>query len=374
MAILQIYWQIRTAHLERFAELDNDYDVQLVYHSQSYDFDLAFAERLNVRRLSFFRMISLLIRERPVIVELNEPTCFQIWPYLFSFIFIIRLLDRIKNSKTNIVAYAIDNLEPALALAGLIKVPYGLVRVPMRYAFKCLLLGYDQIAFGTQSAVKAYGRSAGHIPSSLTLKIFEPLDQACSTCSPVAKELAVIFLGHFDDRKGVIPLLNSWSEVSARVPAARLHVLGKGPLLSQVKNLCAAHPGIHLIVDPSRRQIHEYLNISRVLILLSQPAPYWKEQIGLPILEGLSHGCEIVSSDETGISDWLRANGHRVLPAGVSSTGLAQAIDDALSHSREPSVIRQFLPSENMRITAARWMWQWDNVAGRSVAPLKPAS
>ena len=65
-------------------------------------------------------------------------------------------------------------------------------------------------------------------------------------------------------------------------------------------------------------------------MLPSQPTSAWREQVGLPIVEGLSYGCTIVTTTETGLAGWLSEHRHRVLPADANEAQLAAAIIDAL--------------------------------------------
>ena len=69
---------------------------------------------------------------------------------------------------------------------------------------------------------------------------------------------------------------------------ATLALLGKGALEQEARALSVAQPSVTLEVDPPRPRIHSVLDDSRVLVLWSQPSPTWREQVGLPIVEGLS--------------------------------------------------------------------------------------
>ena len=106
-----------------------------------------------------------------------------------------------------------------------------------------------------------------------------------------------------------------------------------------------------MLLDPPREQIHRALRENSVLVLLPQ-----KEQLGLPILEALSHGCEVVTNSETGLAAWLAAHGHGVLPPDSSAEAVADAIAMALDRAalREGSL--KDLPTTDQRIEADRWL------------------
>lgn len=356
MKVLLVYSQVRTVHLERIYNFNDD--IKLIYNGTSYDFDEELANKLGAKRLSFFQTIFFLVKNRPAIAELNEPSCIGIWLHLIPYIIVIKLTNSFLREKTAIVAYAIDNIDPTRVISKWLHLPHQIVEIPFRYIFTLIVKCYDRVAFGTQSSVEIYMRATLGFPSQVEWKTFDALDKVCTFCQPIKKERSIIFVGRFDERKGLLQLMDAWQYVYARNNLARLYILGKGHLLDQVTLFSNSNKGVSVIVDPTRKEIHEYLNKARVLVLLSQPEKYWREQVGLPILEGLSHGCEIIASEETGISDWLRVNGHRVLPSYVSSIDLSKCIESALINARNRADIIHALPTEDTRMIAARWLWR----------------
>ena len=89
----------------------------------------------------------------------------------------------------------------------------------------------------------------------------------------------------------------------------------------------------------------------------TQPAEKWREQVGLPIAEGLAHGCSRVTADQTGLADWLTAHGHIVLPAGQTTEGLALGIIAALRLRRKPESVIGDLPAVDGRLAADDWLF-----------------
>ena len=140
------------------------------------------------------------------------------------------------------------------------------------------------------------------------------------------------------------------------IPAATLIMIGKGPLIDLVKAQVAT-AGVTLIVDPPRSTIFSKLARSQVLVLPSQPSPTWREQIGLPILEGLSYGCTIVTTSQTGIAEWLTKHGHEVVDPPGSIEDLASAIVRALTHPLAVREVLASLPAVDSRLSADAWMF-----------------
>ena len=166
-----------------------------------------------------------------------------------------------------------------------------------------------------------------------------------------------MFLGAFDRRKGLKQVLEAWPMVSARLPDARLRLLGKGPLEPLAVEAARSRDEVDLLVDPSRDVVHERLRTARTLVLLSQPSRTWREQVGLPILEGLAHGCEVVATSETGLASWLVDNGHRVVDPAATAQQVADAIVSSLESGRSPAEIIDTLPAVDGRKTAEGWMF-----------------
>lgn len=70
-----------------------------------------------------------------------------------------------------------------------------------------------------------------------------------------------------------------------------------------------------------------------------------------------------MTTDETSLADWLRQNGHRVVPSPVEPEEFAQALLDAMAHPLEPAAVRSSIPAIAGRIAADRWL----NAAEREV-------
>ena len=167
----------------------------------------------------------------------------------------------------------------------------------------------------------------------------------------------MIFVGAFTERKGVPLLLQAWPEVRRLHPHAELLIVGKGRLEAEVIAAGEAPLGIRVNIDPERRVIHDLLETSAILVLPSQPSPTWREQVGLPIVEGLSHGLTIVTTEETGLAEWLEENGHHVVHDPRSVTELARALSIALETRRPAQAVLAALPIRDGRLAADDWLF-----------------
>jgi len=135
-------------------------------------------------------------------------------------------------------------------------------------------------------------------------------------------------------------------------------MIGTGRLQAEVETWARGREDVTLELDPPRDRIHEVLRNRPVVILLSQRVGTWREQIGLPVLEGIAHGCEVVTTTETGLADWLESHGHSVVAPTTPALGIARHIDGALDRRATRSGSLAELPAVDQRIAADRWMFQ----------------
>ena len=149
--------------------------------------------------------------------------------------------------------------------------------------------------------------------------VIPALPAPATSIRPDRKEpQTALFLGAFSVRKGLPQVVAAWPAVAAQLPHARLTLVGKGVLESSARALAEQEPSVDVVVDPPTAEIREHLQRHSVVVLPAQPTPLWREQVGLPLVEGLSYGCTIVTTSETGLAGWLGQHGHQVIQAAGS--------------------------------------------------------
>ncbi|WP_300681137.1 glycosyltransferase [Nocardioides sp.] len=352
---VRVYRSLRTAHLERFAELE---PATVFYRHRNYDFDATLLEGLDVHQVDGALDLALrLLRRDVATLEVNEPLMLAATRTSLAAVAAVRLRGAVRRRRTRVVAYAIENLDPFATAQT--RVRRRARRSAHRIATRLLVGALDRLAFGTEAAARTY-RPWLHGPRPETA-VIPALSTPCPTCpssgGPQQGERAgVVFLGAFDERKGLRQLLAAWPTVGDLAPEATLRLLGKGALEPLARAAAATDPRVTLAVDPSRVEIHAALAGARVVVLLSQPSPTWREQVGLPIVEALAHGCEIVTTAETGLASWLHDHGHRLVAADAAPGDLAATIAEALASARGPAEITADLPAVDGRLAADRWL------------------
>lgn len=349
----RLYQTVRSAHLERAGQLA---PATILHRGTRYDFDAALADGLDLVPAGPVRAAWLLARSSVRQLEVNEPLMVLSLRRTALAIAVLRARALFGGPRVRFVSYAIENANPftrpvAGRAARLRRLEQ---RVLARYVWRCL----DRVVYGTEAAQILYASAlpAGRGPARSAL--IPALPAACD-CPPAADDETprVLFLGALAERKGFPLVLAAWPYLKVWLPNARLTVVGAGALADSARAAAAADPAIELIIAPSRVDIHSQLRRGRVLVLPSQPAPGWREQVGLPICEGLAHGCSIVTSTETGLAGWLRAHGHGLVSPGGSAEALAQALLAALREDRPVLSVLADLPGTDGRLAADDWLF-----------------
>lgn len=352
MRMVQLYDVVRTAHLERAAASPG---TEILYRVRRYDFDADAASKVISRRCSVFGLAWYALRHHIDVLEVNEPLVENAAPRAAVVIAFARLRNAVtRKPRTRVVSYAIANLAPGETVANL---PFkARVRFLLQWPFVGLVWrGVDRIAFGTREAAELYEAHFGRRRWQPEAQVIDPLPNA-SGAPVAARGSSLIFLGDLSVRKGFPDLLDAWPRIRAEVPNATLTIVGRGEGSGEALALAAADERVSAHIDPRRDEIFTHLDQAKVLVLPSRRRPLWKEQIGLPILEGLSRGCLIVTSSETGISAWLDAHGHWTVDEPRVGAELTDALVAALSSNREPQSVLDDLPNIDGREAARHWM------------------
>lgn len=350
---VRLYHQVRSAHLERAASLPA---ATILFGGKRYDFEEALAAELDLVEARGWRAARYLLRHDVDALEVNEPLFVHAARSTATALLGLQLKALLGRGRVRVVTYAIENLDPTtVPLRPGLRARLGRVldTVAMRLVWRRL----DRVVFGTESSASLYARALPPRPD-LAQELVPALPAPARGREGVVKTgQSVLFLGALTERKGLPLLAAAWPAVTAALPHATLTVLGKGPLLGLAEDLAAAHPSTRLVVDPSREEIREHLDRSQVLVLPAQPTPTWREQVGLPLVEGLSYGCTVVTTDETGLAGWLADHGHQVIPGTASAEALSAALVRALTQPLDVGTVLSGLPAEDGRLAADRWLF-----------------
>jgi glycosyltransferase involved in cell wall biosynthesis len=358
---VRVYKTLRTAHLERALELA---PADILYQESRYDFDEGLVAQVRPQQVGDLRCAWLVARHGYETVEINEPAAVDCVRRSAVVLAALLVSDLVRRRHTRVVTYAIGNIDPH----ALPKPSPWWPRLGRRLD---LVLAHwvwrrvDRVVFGTETARRLYGTVFGIAERrGLRWTTMEALPAVCDCLADGEKTPGrLLFLGDLSQRKGFDSVLAAWTTVRRRVPGAILTVVGRGALLEDAYAAARADSRIHVIADPPREVVHAELRRASVVVLPSRRQGAWREQVGLPIVEGLAHGCTVVTTDETGIADWLTRNGHGVVPAGSVAELLAPVLAGAATRPLDPGAVCSSLPGQDSRLEADAWLFAREVVA-----------
>ena len=144
---------------------------------------------------------------------------------------------------------------------------------------------------------------------------------------PLPERPAALFVGVLERYKNIDGLCAAWREVARRIPAARLVVVGKGPMLEDVQRLAAELPGrVEHVAELAPEGVARALDEASVLVLPSR-----HEGLGRVVIEAFARGRGVVASGAGGILDLVDDGVEGLLVDPEDTAGLADALVRALS-------------------------------------------
>lgn len=353
-----------TEHIVRFdpwlRAFDIERDERAPYQPDTYYLVKAYdAERLTniperYRPATVRALLNALWRREVRVLEVPEPLYLRYAPHALALSVAAKGIGVLRRRRTAVVTYVIENASPRQVFGALpVRGPdvlFTALRAAALAPWKPVL---DAMAFGSPAARAAHG------PQHRTLirraSVFHDLPQRPSDASqPDKGQHHLVFVGGFEPRKGIPRLLSTYAALRRCDERYTLTIVGKGAMQAEVEAFAASHEGVEVLIDPPRERIAAELARARFLVLLSRDTPSWREQIGLPIVEGLAAGCQVVTTDRTGLADWLAAREHIVVDEATSGREIAQRIIGAAG---QPFAVRD-LPSVDGRIAAQSWLYE----------------
>lgn len=128
-----------------------------------------------------------------------------------------------------------------------------------------------------------------------------------------------VFLGRFEERKGIRELAAAWPIVVKALPQARLLVGGWGELEDEFRSRLMASPGARFI--GFRRDVPAVLSLADVLV-----APSHYEGFGLVVVEAMAAGVPVIAAEASSIPEIMRDGVEGLLVPPRDSARLARAM------------------------------------------------
>lgn len=326
---------LRSAHLERLTGPGGPppawrFAVAATGRHADCDDDLLAGAPVAVQLSDLDDLVRRVAAGPPSVLEVTEPLWRAEWPSA-------QRLIAAAAGRSRVVTYAIDEL------VGRRPVPDAGVLAA--------------VAFGTRAAARAY--AAAYPGAAWTAAVIEERRTRCPRCFPTGRAAParreVVLAAELSARKGVDLLLAAWDALGRAGSTAgwRLRLLGWGPLRERARAWAAGRDDAEVTGPVDRSQLHAALRRAAVVVLPSRRVPGWREQVGLSLVEGLAHGCHLVTTTETGLAEGLAEEGHTVVgPDDLEALTLGLRV--ALTAYRPEKV----LPPDgtDSRMRATHWL------------------
>lgn len=195
------------------------------------------------------------------------------------------------------------------------------------------------------------------IPNGVDPELFAALPEK-SNFSIKKNEKVVFFLGRLVPEKGILQLVNAFSQVLAEVPEARLYIGGRGPLKSVLEKRCC-ELGIEeyvvftgFIYEKERNYLY---NQARVAVFPSLYEPF-----GIVALEAMATRTPVIVGDVGGLSEIIEEGVTGLKVKAGNEDELAKAIirilaDDDLAQSLERNANKM-----------VRSIYSWESIAHKT--------
>lgn len=328
------------------------------YFEHKYDLDQADLPP-SMRRVSVKQLRREVRRSKATTLEIWEPLWMRELAHHIGITLAWKFARPFHWRSRRVVSYAMENNDLALLLAGKRRVPAIVVRVFAFFLGAYMRAIYSRIAYASAGSRAIYETlpfvrsiESADIPNLPAL----PRDPI-----PEKDDDLVVFLARMEERKGTRHLLAAWPSVELALPNAKIVMIGDGPDEHAVAEWCAGQPRRSYRGALPHVEALKVMSRASVAVSPSVREGRWREQIGLPIHEGLLAGSTVVTTTETGLASWLHERGHRVVKPSAMPEELATAIITALREPLDPTGVRATLPIQEGRISANHWLNNFDN-------------
>ena len=336
---LRIIPELRTSTLH---EVQSQIGVKVLYYKEKYDLKVV-PDKSKFRKVNTIQAICEVFKSDAVVLELTEPLWMKelIRTILIGYTWKVRSFIRRKSNYC--FTYAIENNDLNNLVYGTANSHNFLthyIRIILRFFFSRI---YTHAAFGTFAAYKNYAENEflvqiPHIypsrysiqESTMTHSFIPEFRDSPKLQKKNQDQLTYLFVGVLEKRKGIDLLIQAWEILEGVGFKGLLLIVGSGALETKVSQWCLEAPERRAYLGfKTGESLDSIYETSDVLLAPSQRDGRWREQVGLPIIEGLSFGLTVITTSETGIAEGLRENGHIVLDDGSTPISLAKGISVA---------------------------------------------
>lgn len=351
------YWpELRSKHLNSASMQSGSLFLVQKYKT---DFDVTkIPANAQIRSAGVWKSIFIIFKARPEVVEIPEPLYYRYLLKTVLLVSAISLLSKFRKCPPKFVTFCLENGDKGLMPRRLSYISSIIWVAAITPLVRYLVQKLDKVAFGSelaQNTLKTWLTKNQIVDLDSKSRYFPQLPSKCE-CHPELKKVegSVLFIGELEARKGIPLLIQAWEEHSKEFKNSTLTIAGSGSLKSAVDQLALRNNNVNFLGQVNRDTVHKLMRTNQIVVLPSRRSGSWREQIGLPIEEGLAHSCSLIASEDSGLSNFLIENKQQVLKWDFSLEELVVALR---SSTLNPVVVSsEKLPTRNQRGVAEDWL------------------
>lgn len=152
------------------------------------------------------------------------------------------------------------------------------------------------------------------------------------------------FAGRLVEEKGVDLLLEAINQVKTIIPNIHLIVVGRGPLLTRMKELVSEfkmNENVHFVEDAIHGEMPMWFNCMDVHVLPSRTVSNWREQFGRVLIEAAACGVPSIGSTCGEIPTVLKSIGMDSVFEEENVEELAEQLEKMYQNEINPNNIRK---------------------------------
>ena len=160
-------------------------------------------------------------------------------------------------------------------------------------------------------------------------------------------EPTVVFLGRLRSTKQPADALEIFRRVKARIPAARLWIMGAGPLEATLKKSAEGIPDVTFRGWVREEEKFSLLRRAHILVV-----PSVREGFGINVIEAASEGCPAVGYNVPGLRDSIRhgKTGYLADSADDAADRIVELFKDHAAYSQMSQACREYAKNFDWRI------------------------
>lgn len=171
-----------------------------------------------------------------------------------------------------------------------------------------------------QTSLHTLNSSAKYIPHTVDTTIFAPKTKNKK------KNIELLYVGRLIPEKGIFKIIGALEEITKKYPV-HLTIIGDGPLSSFIEEKSRSLPITYLGHIKNEKELAEKYASADIFIMASMKSEKWEEWFGITVIEAMSSGCVVISTNCLGPKEHLQHMKTGIIIQEKDSSALSKAIE-----------------------------------------------